>query len=90
MLDVLDRILLCCIPGMLYVIYVLKHANRADFSTISIFVKTLMPQPQKNCLPLVISHVHSGSVRACMVSSILETMPILGFRIPGGDVRGHL
>ena len=40
MLGVLDRILLCCIPGMLYVIYVLKHANRADFSTISIFVKT--------------------------------------------------
>ena len=29
---------------MLYVIYVLKHAERAEFSTIGIFVNLLMPR----------------------------------------------
>ena len=45
--------------------------------------------PQKNCLPLVLPHVRRGSIQAGVVPSILETVSILGFRIPGGDACGH-
>ena len=42
MLNMLGGIPLYYILGMLYVIYVLKHANHAYFSIISIFVTILV------------------------------------------------
>ena len=47
------------------------------------------PRPQENCLPLVLPHVRRDSIRTGMVSSVLEEMSILGFRIPRGDACSH-
>ena len=43
-LTILDKTSLCCIRSVLYVLYVLKPAKRADFSlVIGRFVNFLMP-----------------------------------------------
>ena len=41
-LDMLEKTSLCCIRSVLYVLYVLKPAKRADFSMIGRFVNFLM------------------------------------------------
>jgi hypothetical protein len=47
MLNTLKKTSLCCIQSMLYVVYVLKPAKRADFGTIGRFVHLLMAYQEK-------------------------------------------